>query len=181
MFNMITAWQYIPETEGMRCFMQTVHAGNETKLNDPQWCFLAEYPITELMVDKDIRGNTKSEVLIQITDELGIGAELFKHIERTLIELTFEAMAQFDQGRYAAPTVRLFCQRKVAERVNSIITIGQNQAGQSVNSTQRTNSPARESCGGWGYFVVERGRHMQSDPDSIAKYWVDVFLYKEGE
>src|SRR5512140_1953180 len=99
--------------------MQTANRKEGARFNDPEWCFLAEYPLTKLMVDKDNPGIPKGEVLARIMSELGIGAELFSQIERKLIELNMLAMAQFDQGSYAAPTIRLFSHKKAAEEINS--------------------------------------------------------------
>ncbi len=160
--------------------MEAVHIGDDARLNDPQWSFLAEYPLTKLMVDMGSPGETESEVLARITGELGIGAELFSHIERKIIELTMEAMAQFDQGRYAAPTIRLFCQRKAIEEINLQKSACPHLKGDNPGTPPAIEQPDHATNGGWGYFVVERGGRTTDNGRGRECFWIDLFLYREG-
>jgi hypothetical protein len=161
--------------------MQTTNRTEDVRFNDPEWCFLAEYPLTKLMVDKDNPGETKSDVLARTMSELRIGAELFSEIERKLIQLTMLAMAQFDQGRYAAPTIRLFSHRKAAEEINSRSSTCPQDIMDNPSTPATIEQPDRDTSGGWGYFVVERGEKTPDEGEGRTCFWIDLFLYREGK
>ena len=162
--------------------MRTSNQKQNTGFSDPEWYFLGEYPLCVLMADLNRRGSPKAELLFQTIRELGVHAELLNTIERKLLECATEATAKLNKGNYEAPAYfRLFCQKKTMEGIKSISSKNQFKAEQTIKSTKIIRHSDPEINGGWGYFLIESGGGLLPNSSECRNYWVDLYLYKEGE
>lgn len=161
--------------------MQTTNDSLKSKTTDPEWCFLGEFPLNELMVEMDNRDRTYSGLLFQTIRDMGLHPELLSKIECKVIGFVKEAVAQLNKRRSEKPTfIRLFCQKKTIEDVNSTKPSSQF----SVELTPEASQIIRQSDvginGGWGYFLIERTGDSLVETEERFNYFVDLFLYKEG-
>ncbi len=133
--------------------MEITNANQNLTSDDPAWCFLAEFSLSEFLSDFDRRDALTAGVLYQTVQKLGMPPERLKNIEMTLAGFATEALEYFKQAGLEIPNrepgrVRVFCQKKVI-----------------IN-------------GGWGYFLIEKG---SSSSTECARDCIDLYLYEEGE
>jgi hypothetical protein len=161
--------------------MQTSNDTLNSRSTDPEWCFLGEHPLNELMVETDNRDRTNTRLLFQTIRDLGIPPECLNNIERTLTGFAKEAMARLNQGRLESPVyIRLFCQKKTVEDVNSAKSASQFNAELTIEPNQIIHQPDAGINGGWGCFLIKRGRNDSEDASPSSHYFVDLYLYREG-
>ena len=162
--------------------MQISNENQNTRFNDPVWYFLAEYPLSELIVAMNTRGELTSKFVHQTFRDLGIPPEHINSIEKTLLGFVKDAMVHLDQERSDLPVyIRLFCHKKTVDDVISLESSSQLNAGQTIETPHIIHHSNPEINGGWGYFLVERGGCFQPGSSMNACNWVDLYLYKEGE
>lgn len=160
--------------------MKTSKDNQDYEFNDPEWYFLAEYPLDKLPADLEDR--PEAGLLFQTITGLGMDPELLNNIERMLIGLVREVMEQRNYGRYEPPpNIRLFLQKKTVDGATLFKSTIQFEAKQTKNSTQIIHHSGPVINGGWGYFLVERGGRFQPSSPRNAYCEVDLYIYKEGE
>jgi hypothetical protein len=165
----------------MRYIMQTTTDNLYSKTADPEWRFLGEYPLNELMTEMDNRDRTNASLLFQTIRDMGIHEELLSNIESKLIRFAKEAIAHLNQGRLESPVyIRLFCQKKTVEDVNSAKSASQFNAELSIEPNQIIHQPDAGINGGWGCFLIKRGVTESEDASPRSQYFVDLYLYREG-
>ncbi len=162
--------------------MDTPNANHHSSLNDPVWYFLAEYPLRELKVDRDIRAELAASSLFQTIRDLGIPAEHLNSIEFTLIGFAHKAMAHPHQGGLKFPLyLRLYCQKKAVDELILMKPLHHLTLEQPFESSPCIPHPDTERNGGWGYFLVERSAGFVPSASTRIYNLVDLYLYKEGE
>ena len=161
--------------------MKTSVDNQDPRFINPEWDFLAEYPLNELLVDLDLRDTAEAGILFQAFLSLGIQSELLDIIERKLIGFVAEGPAQLNQRRFEAPTfVRLFFQRQTVAGLPTLRASSQGGVKHTTKSSNIIDHPGPETNGGWGYFLVERGADSKPGASQGTKNWVDLYIYKEG-
>ena len=161
--------------------MQTTNDNPNSRITDPEWRFLGEYPLNELMVEMDNRDRTNTSLLFQTIRAMGIHPELLSNIESKLMRFVKEGGAQLNKGRYQAPAfIRLFCQKKTEEDVNSAKSSSQFNAELTIEPNQIIHQPDAGINGGWGCFLIKRGGNDSEDASPSSHYFIDLYLYREG-
>jgi len=162
--------------------MQNPKDNQNSRPNDPVWHLLAEYPLSEFILDQDTGDEPTAGLLFQTMRELGIPPEYLENIEMTLTGFAKEAMAHFNQDRLDSPVyIRVFCQKKTIAEVNSVRTSSHLNAEPTTEPTQINRHSDTKMNGGWGYFLIERGG-VFTPGSSVSTYnLIDLHLYKEGE
>ncbi len=162
--------------------MQTSNDFNNSILNDPEWNFLGEYTLSELIADVDIQSEFTARSVRQTIEGLGIPPECLNNIERILTRFARKAMTDLDQGRSENPvTIRTFCQKKTVEHVNSPKKSSQFTAQHRLEPIKIFHHSDTEINGGWGYFLVDRRGGFAPNSTVSTSNLVDLYLYKEGE
>jgi len=152
-----------------------------SRTTDPEWSFLGEYPLNELMVEMDNRDRTNTSTLFQSIRAMGIHPELLSNIASKLMGFVKEAVAQLNKGSYQAPAfIRLFCQKKTMEDINSAKSSNQFNAELTIEPNQIIHQPDAGITGGWGCFLIKRGGNDSEDASPSSHYFVDLYLYREG-
>ena len=152
-----------------------------SRTTDPEWSFLGEYPLNELMVEMDNRDRTNTSTLFQSIRAMGIHPELLSNIASKLMGFVKEAVAQLNKGSYQAPAfIRLFCQKKTMEDINSAKSSNQFNAELTIEPNQIIHQPDAGINGGWGCFLIKRGCNDSEDTSPSSHYFVDLYLYREG-
>ena len=129
--------------------------------DESPWYFIAEFSLSEVSVDP-FRGAELTEgALIQSLRGMGIPPEYLKTIVRTITHST-EGASRLFHNSYPDLPVRyfLYCDRKTADNKHHSI----DQMG-----------------GGWGQYVIERGRDFTKNSPQESCRIVEIYLYKEGE
>lgn len=162
--------------------MDTSSSNHNSSFNDPTWYFLAEYMLSELIVNDTLSEANIKRVLFQIIWELGIPPEHITHIESTWSGFVREAIAHlYQSGSCSHMYLRLFCQKKALDYVLP----GENSSLFRLNQTSEAPQIIRQSSpevkGGWGYFLVERGGTAEVNFPEKGCNWVDLYLYREGK
>jgi hypothetical protein len=162
--------------------MQNPKDDQNSRYDDPLWCFLAEYSLSEFVADEDTEDELTAGLLSHATQDIGMPLELIQSIERTLIGFAKEAMAHFNQDSLDSPVyIRLFCQKKPIEDINSAKTSSHFNAESNAESTQINRRSDTKMNGGWGYFLIERSGVSPAGSSMSTYHLVDLYLYKEGE
>lgn len=162
--------------------MYTSNGKHNSNFIDPTWCFLAEYKLSELMVDDTLSEEHIARLLFQIIWELGIPGEHIINIERTWSGFVREAIAHLDQSGSGAPVyIRLFCQKKALNKALSVKHHSQFSVDKAVESTKMIHHFDPEIYGGWGYFLIERSGGFAPGSSTSTYNLVDLYLYKEGK
>jgi hypothetical protein len=86
-------------------------------------------------------------------------------IARTLAGFAKEALARAKQRGLECPgRIRIFCQKK-----------------RLVAASSAKPYSGAHAIGGWGYFMIERGKDLPPDSSAPPHNDIDLYLYKEGE
>ncbi len=162
-----------------------MHTANEKEragFCDPEWYFLGEFPLNELMAEVECWNLPMAGALVQATQDLDIETQLLINIERKLVGFAKDMMARLNQRRpQPMATIRLFCQKKTIGDVPSRKNSNQYSAEQIIKSARIIHQSNPEINGGWGYFLIERGGRCLPGSSASVNNWVDLYLYKEGE
>lgn len=151
-------------------------------LNDPEWFFLGEYTLGELIADTNYQSEFAAGSDGHIIGGLGIPAECYNNIQRTLTRFAQDEMAALEQGRSELPVyVRAFCPKKIVEDVNSHKFSSQFIAQQQLKPMNIFHHSDADINGGWGFFLVDRIGSSTPNSTSSTYQLVDLYLYKEGE
>ncbi|MGE5221970.1 MAG: hypothetical protein ACM3PY_06010 [Omnitrophica WOR_2 bacterium] len=161
--------------------MQIAHVTQDTKTNNPQWYFLAEFLLGDGLGDA-ATGELADRLLFQLLRDLGIPPECLKKIEATMTGFTREAIGQSSQGSYPSLVhLRLFCQRKIIENFYLANTSSRPDVKQPLEVARDSYGSETKSNGGWGYFLVERGGDFRGASAERPHHSIDLYLYREGE
>ena len=184
--------------------MQKLITDQNIRSNTPVWFLLAEYTLSEIMIDQGKEDELMTGFLFQPLQELGVPPEWIGNIEMKLSEFTNKAQASIKEAartRWATQneiasrssfamtkqgrlerfgSIRVFCQKKLIDDVNSAITSTPGHTEQTVEHARYISPSGTTIKGGWGYFIIERsgddaGSAERSHP------MIDLYLYKEGE
>jgi len=165
----------------MRNLMQTTNDNPNSRTTDPEWRFLGEYPLNELLVKMDDRDKTNTSLLFQTIRAVGLHPELISNIESKLMRFVKEGGTQLDNGRYQAPAfIRLFCQKKTMEEINSAKSSSQCNAELIIEPSQIIHQSDAGVNGGWGCFLIKRGGNDDENASPSSHYFIDLYLYREG-
>jgi len=159
-----------------------INANQNFGSDDSIWYFLAEFSLSEFLLDRDRSDELTVGVLRQVVQELGILPECVENIEMTLAGFATEALVRFQQGGLELPgRVRLFCQKKIIDDVNSGSAAARpNHTEQVMEHAQMILDSSTKMNGGWGYFLIKRGSNVSTGSPTRSWNSVDLYLYKEG-
>ena len=136
--------------------MKSTNDNPNSRTTDPEWRFLGEYPLNELMVEMDNRERTNTSMLFQTIRAMGIHPELFSNIESKLMRFVNEGGVHQNIGRYQTPVfIRLFCQKKTLEDINSAKSSSQFNAELTRATNQIFHQPDAGINEGWGCFLIK--------------------------
>ncbi len=139
--------------------MRTPNTGKQTISSDPDWEFLAEYPLSIPAAGGAIERDMPDGMLFQALQDLGLPAECLRRLERTFVNFAQEAKGQDRRGKLERSVfIRLFCQKKTIEN----------------------DEPALIGNGGWGYFLIEPGDDFRPVSSGNSGNRIDLYVYKEG-
>ena len=153
-----------------------------SRCDDPGWDILGEYSLDQLSFAEVNQDPLAAGFLFQAAQDTGIPLALLKSIDRTLTRLIKEALAQANAERPDPQvTFRLFCQKKVHP-----VKRHQKRSSQFVAEPLPESNPMpcfseAEFNGGWGYFLIERGRGKALDFAQPHIHLIDLYLYREGK
>lgn len=135
--------------------MDTYSIKPKSRLNDPLWCFLAEYPVSKLMPEHDQGDELAAGLLCQKMRDLGISEKWVEIIEMAFTRFAREALARYKPGGLKLPEcIRVFYQKKmVGEKMN----------------------------GGLSYFLIERTEETCESACLRPRHFVELYIYREGE
>jgi hypothetical protein len=141
--------------------MQTANDYREFKNNDPIWYFIAEYSLNEVARDENLEPGLMAGSLYQTIRDLGVPTDCLSKIEGTITGTAREAMSHINYSSPNLPVhIRLFCQRKTID--------GERHFGDQMK-------------GGWGYFLIEKGRDIPASSHEKSYCVAELYLYREGE
>jgi hypothetical protein len=162
--------------------MQTTTNNANSRTTIPEWYFLGEYPLNELMIEMDNRDKPNTSRLEQTIRDMGIHPEFLSSIESKLIRFAKEAVAHLKQGSSEPPVyIRLFYQKKMIEGGNSTKSSSQFTAKHTSESSHIIHQSDTKTIGGWGYFLIQRGGDFPIGSSVSSCNWIDLYFYKEGE
>jgi hypothetical protein len=161
--------------------MQTSGAKQNFRSDDPAWVLLVELSLRDFLSDHDWRNGRTAGFLFQTVQELGMSPEYIENIAGTLADFAKEAFVRTKQGRLESPEwIRIFCQKRIIDDANSAKNSRTYPIEQDKKQKQIFPDSRAKTIGGWGYFIIERGEDLRSDPSAISKSYIDLYLYKEG-
>jgi hypothetical protein len=103
-------------------------------------------------------------------------------IARTLAGFAKEALVHTKPARLESSVrIRIFCQKKILRDANLKKTSRSDYTEQGKKQKQTFADSRANTIGGWGYFIIERGKDLPLDSSAIPCNSVDLYLYKEGE
>jgi hypothetical protein len=162
--------------------MQTTNAKQDFNSDDPIWVLLAELSFIDVLPDQDRREEPVVRSLFQTLQELGMSPESMNNIARTLAEFAKEASVHTKQGKLDFPgPIRILCQKKMIDDEGSVKTSQPYNIEQGKKQNQIFSEIGTKRTGGWGFFIIERGEDLRSDPSAVSKSYIDLYLYKEGD
>ena len=162
--------------------MQTANDNPNSRTTDLEWRFLGEYHLNELMVEMDNPDRTNTSMLFQTIRDIGVHPELLSNIKSKLIGFAKEAMKHLNLGKSESRVfICLFYQKKTIEDVNSTKSSSQFTTEQTSEPLHIIHHSDVEANGGWGYFLIERGGSFPTSSSVSRCYWIDLYLYREGE
>jgi hypothetical protein len=141
--------------------MHRVNELNEFKNDDPAWCLITEYSLSEDSLGEEIKAGVKLGPLYKTLRDLGVQLECLNKIEETITGIAAGLRKRFLSSRPHKPVlIRLFCQRAPVDSMYHL---------------------EKFRNGGWGYYLIERD--MDTPDVSCHEYprVVELYLYKEGE
>lgn len=123
------------------------------------WYFIAEFSLSEIAVD-EIRGaELTGGALFQALREIGIPLEILKTVVSMIKKNIGGANGIFDRSLpYLPDRYLLYCDRKTAYNKH--------------HSIDRMD-------GGWGLYLIERGRDFTINSPQESCRIVEIYLYKE--
>ncbi len=101
-----------------------ISANQNPEPEDPRYCCLAEFSLSEFVSGHDRRDKHTAELLFQALRELAISPEWAENIETTLSGFAKAALEHHQDGRLASPAgIRIICQKKVIDDAASSKTL----------------------------------------------------------
>jgi hypothetical protein len=162
--------------------MQTPVDRNKQRHNNSEWYLLAEGTLSGSAVDAGIGDETTPGVLFQTAQGLGIPPECLRRIKKTL-EMFAQEMREFAnlESFEMQVSIRLFYQKKTVAKAHSPGTLQPMKAEQANEPPENIRYSDPAVGGGWGYFLIERGKDFRSGSSSNAPACIDLYLYREGD
>jgi hypothetical protein len=141
--------------------MLTANKNPKIEQDDSICDLIADYSLSGFSVSEGLIPDATLGSFFQIMRELGLPAECFNRIVGTITETAIRTRCHFKPGSPEAPVhIGLFCQRKT---IKAILHSGNRKEG------------------GWGYYVIERGRDMPGSSHEEYDCRLELYLYKECE
>lgn len=162
--------------------MRISNANPNSISDDPVWYFLEEFSLSEFMPDQDIRDELTTGLLFQTVQFLGMPPECVENIEKALTGFVEDALLHFTHGKLQmSGCIRVFCQEKMLDLVNSTKSSRPNNTGQAIEPAPIICHSNQKINGGWGYFLIERRENLSASSSASSGDSIDLYLYKEGE
>ena len=144
--------------------------------------FVAELLISEVTLAESLEAGFSIEMPCHITRELGLPPETIKKVEGTIIETVREAMDQLDiEQPNLLFEVRFYYSKKVAHVLSQMKSSKPGSSERSMELVQEFTQSKIPLNGGWGYFLVERGKDSLENSNLGSRQVIELYLYKEGE
>jgi len=137
--------------------MEMTKDSREFRNDDPIWFPFGEDLLSEAVLDEDLETMLVSRPIFQTMQELGLPPERLKRIRRTVTETARHYLHRMPGGHMR---IRLFYQPKMV--------------------TGQPHSEKRVE-GGWGYFIIQRGKENPSAVYSESYPIIELYIYREGK
>lgn len=162
--------------------MQTFNDNQNSRSDNTGWRLLEEFSLSEFLSSYDRRGEFRAGLLFREDRELGMPPEWVEKIERALEEFAKEALAQFKQGALDTPgRIRIFCQKKSIDIANLAHAFSHpSEKEQAMEHVQKVLDSSMKTMGGWGFYVIERGRDFIYAPYEKSYPIIELYVYTEG-
>ena len=161
--------------------MQTVNNHPEFKYDDPIWYLIAEYSLSEVSQEEAPQAGLTDESILQTLRQLRLPAEQITRIESSIYGIAREVKYHIDGDKPNSPVIiRLYCQRRVTSLFPSQPT-KHFDTERSAGTLQQFHNTLTKSSGGWGHFLVEKGKVSADASQEATHCVIELYLYKEGE
>jgi len=158
------------------------NANSSFRPDVPGWYFLKEFSLGEFMSGHDRRDKLKDGYLFQAVWKLGVSPEWVENIEMTLAGSAKEALEHYKLGKLESPgRIRIFCQKKMIDDGYSEKFSRPDHSEGVIKPGQTMHRSDTKMHGGCGYFVIERSLSPCADSSGAPPYFIDLYLYQEGE
>lgn len=140
--------------------MQAENGNPEVNRDDPTWHFIADFSLNEVTFAEFMATELTTGSLFQAMREQNIPVECIERIKGTISEIVKGVRSSF-RHRLPDLPVRfcLFSNKTAKARVRD--------SGDQMN-------------GGWGYYVIERGRDFLNATCQECPRVVELYIYEEG-
>jgi hypothetical protein len=148
------------------------------------WYFLAEFSLSKFLSDPYRGDELKVGLLFQTMRELGMPLECVKNIAMLVTEFAKESSVHYKQeGLGSHARIRIFCQKKIIDAANAAHASSRPyHTEQAMEHSPLLLDIGTKMNGGWGCFLIERGRDDSSTDLSVGSWnSIDLYLYKEGQ
>ena len=141
--------------------MQRANDNQDLIVDDPAWFFIADFSLGEAASEEEIFAELTAGSLFHTIRELGLSSEDTRRIAGS-ITASIRGASDLSDHCSSNLSVRicLFCNRSGMDSVYQ---------------------PGDQIKGGWGYYVIERGRDLLNIPRKESCRELELYLYKEGE
>lgn len=148
------------------------------------WYFLAEFSLSQFLLDLHRGAELTVGLLIQTMRELGMPLEYVQNMATLVTEFAKESPVLYKQKGLDFPArIRIFCQNKIINEANAARTTSQPYLPEeAMEHSAMIFDVGTTLNGGWGCFLIERAGLDSSTGQSVgSRNSVDMYLYKEGE
>jgi hypothetical protein len=162
--------------------METSIANQNFSSDDPLWYLLAEFSLSEFLSDDDRRDDRMVGLLFQAVQELGMPSQFMENIVDMLVGLAKETWVHAKQWKLESPEqIRIFCQKKILDNAKPRKTLNPYPIEHREKQKEIIPDSEANTIGGWGYFMIERGKDLLPNSSAVPRNRMDLYLYKEGE
>ena len=150
--------------------MQNVYDSQELNKDDLLWSFMGTYSLRGVPGEDNMEVELNAGSLMHTMRNLGVSPEGLEKIAGILNVTVRGAMSHFRENNPNPPlSIRLYCQRSVIPSLRP------------ANSCQHPDPIVNTiKNGGWGFFLIERGRNFLAGSQEGSHLVAELYLYKEG-
>jgi len=129
--------------------------------DDPLWYLIAEYSLSDRILNEYMGAELTVGSLIQAIQVLCLSPETLNKIGGIIAWVARKVISDKNVGCSNLPaSIHLFCERNI------------------MNRTSHGEDPVN---GGWGFYVIERGRDGPNPSSQERQRVVELYLYREGK
>jgi hypothetical protein len=160
--------------------MKRTKTQHNSGFDSPEWYFLTEYALDEVVTHMDHAAAVQPGLLRKIFNDMGVPPELVINIERYLTGFMKRVNVPGREGENIISGIRVYCHKKAMDEL-PIMRPDSSDAGRETYQPERGILGSSNACqGSWGYFLVERAGYLQCTNNFSQANFIDLYLYKEG-